>query len=112
MLTSYLSRKNLKMAPKIFFTTEQVEAAKLMLSELPDLTKNRITREELLSELKEEIIRLSSSKGYTPSEIKSSLEKISITISEKSIQDIVKTSNTKKKSQKIKMKIKENDKDT
>jgi len=52
-------------APKIF-TQQQLEDAKKSLSELPDLSPNKIPQSEFLEALKDQIITLSTQKGYTP----------------------------------------------
>ena len=76
------------MPPRKFFTQEQIDNAKLSLSELPDLTPDRISRDEMLQSISGDIIELSSKKGYTASDIKEALEKIDIQVSEKSISEI------------------------
>ena len=81
-----------KMAGNKFYTQEQLEEAKLTLECLPDLTPNKISRTELLASLKENIITLSTSKGYTATEIKSALQTVGISVSEKSISDIIRAS--------------------
>lgn len=83
------------MPPRKFFTQEQIDNAKLSLSELPDLTPDRISRDEMLSSISGDIIELSSKKGYTASDIKEALEKIDIQVSEKSISEIIRRNGTK-----------------
>lgn len=80
------------MAVTKFYTQEQREEAKLALECLPDLTPNKISRAELLDSLKENIITLSTSKGYTAAEIKSALQTVGIAVSEKAISDIIRAS--------------------
>jgi len=77
------------MAGTKFYTQDQLEEAKLALESLPDLTPNKIIRTELLESLKESIITLARSKGYTASEIKSALQTVDISVSEKAISDII-----------------------
>lgn len=78
------------MANRKFFTQDQIETAKLTLAELPDLTPNRITRDEMLSSLSEDIVTLSTKKGYSAAGIKKALEKVDILVSEKAISDVLK----------------------
>lgn len=77
-----------------FYTQEQLEEAKLTLENLPDLTPNKISRSELLDSLKENIITLSSAKGYSAAEIKSALQTVGVTVSEKSIMEIIREAKT------------------
>lgn len=53
------------MTDKKWFTKDDVEMAKLALNDLPDLTEQRMTKSDVLDQLKEQIITLSSSKGYS-----------------------------------------------
>ena len=80
------------MAGTKFYTQEQLEEAKLALECLPDLTPNKISRAELLDSLKESIITLAQSKGYTAEEIKSALQAVDISVSEKAISDVIRAS--------------------
>lgn len=80
------------MAGTKFYTQEQLEEAKMALDSLPDLTPNKISRTELLESLKESIITLAKSKGYAASEIKSALQMVDISVSEKAISDIIRAS--------------------
>ncbi|EIP3952782.1 molybdopterin-guanine dinucleotide biosynthesis protein MobC [Salmonella enterica] len=74
---------------KRWFTREDIELAKQALSELPDLTAQRLTKGNVLDELKTQIIELSSKKGYSADDIKSALEAADIHTSIKSIRDII-----------------------
>ncbi|MBC3219692.1 hypothetical protein [Serratia fonticola] len=80
------------MAGTKFYTRDQLEEAKLALECLPDLTPNKISRAELLDSLKESIITLAKSKGYTAAEIKSALQAVNISVSEKAILDVIRAS--------------------
>lgn len=80
------------MAGTKFYTQEQLDEAKLALESLPDLTPNKISRTELLESLKENIISLAKSKGYTASEIKSALQMVDVSVSEKAISEIIRAS--------------------
>lgn len=82
------------MAIQKFFTQEQLDLAKRKLEELPDLSPNKISRDDLLSSLSKDIVMLSTQKGYSASDIKSALELVDIRISEKAIQDIIRKEKT------------------
>lgn len=77
------------MAIQKFFTQEQLNLAKQTLEELPDLSPNRISRDDMLSSLSKDIVMLSTQKGYSAADIKSALELVDIRISEKAIQEII-----------------------
>ncbi|MDA4419339.1 molybdopterin-guanine dinucleotide biosynthesis protein MobC, partial [Escherichia coli] len=53
------------MAGKKFFSDDDIEAARLALSELPDLTAKRKTLHDFLSAIRDDIIVLVRTKGYT-----------------------------------------------
>nr|WP_241389920.1 mobilization protein MobC [Serratia proteamaculans] len=86
-----------KMAVKNQYSSEQLELAKVQLDELPDLSKERLTGKEVLEGLKDKINVLSTQKGYTAKDIKSALEACDITVSERAIQDIIKSTVPSKK---------------
>lgn len=77
------------MAKSKTYTQEQLESAKQKLSTLPDLSKDKITTPELLASLKDQIVSLSESKGYSAAEIKSALASVSIDASVKAISEII-----------------------
>ncbi|ECE0486553.1 molybdopterin-guanine dinucleotide biosynthesis protein MobC [Salmonella enterica subsp. enterica] len=77
------------MAAQKWFTKEEVELAKLALSELPDLTEKRLTKSDVLDSLREQIIELAEKKGYSADDIKSSLDAAGIVTSVKSIREII-----------------------
>lgn len=84
------------MANHKFFTQDQIDTAKLTLAELPDLTPNRITRDDMLESLREVIVATSTQKGYSAADIKKALETIDIQVSEKAISDVLRNNATKK----------------
>ncbi|EPM5457607.1 molybdopterin-guanine dinucleotide biosynthesis protein MobC [Salmonella enterica] len=89
------------MAAQKLFTKEEVELAKLALSELPDLTEKRLTKNDVLDSLREQIIELAKKKGYSADDIKSSLDAAGIVTSVKSIREIMASRKTsQRKSQK------------
>ena len=90
------------MAAQKWFTKEEVELAKLALSELPDLTEKRLTKNDVLDSLQEQIIELAEKKGYSADDIKSSLDAAGIVTSVKSIREIIASRKAgQRKSQKV-----------
>lgn len=83
------------MAEKKWYSTEDVELAKSSLDDLPDLTKNRLTKTDVLEQLKDKIIELANSKGYSIEDIRSALESAGIPTGIKAIREIL---NSRKKS--------------
>lgn len=83
------------MTEKKWYSTEDVEQAKASLADLPDLTPARLTKSAVLEQLRDKIIELSDSKGYSIEDIRSALENVGIPASTKAIRDIL---NTRKKS--------------
>ncbi|ELC2815951.1 molybdopterin-guanine dinucleotide biosynthesis protein MobC [Salmonella enterica] len=77
------------MDDKKWYSMEDVELAKTSLSELPDLTTSRLKKSDVLEQLKEKIIELSSRKGYSAEDIRSALESAGIKTSIKSIREII-----------------------
>lgn len=82
-------------AEKKWFSADDVELAKGVLSELPDLSRNRLTKNDVLAQLKGEIIELANKKGYSNDDIKKALEDVGIQASTKAIREIL---NSQKKS--------------
>jgi len=74
-----------------FYTKEQIEAARLQLEELPDLTQTRLTGKDALDSLKSQIVELSVRKGYSVKDIKSALESCQISVSERAIKEALST---------------------
>ncbi|MFT0701243.1 molybdopterin-guanine dinucleotide biosynthesis protein MobC [Citrobacter meridianamericanus] len=77
------------MADKKWFTTEDVEMAKMTLDSLPDLTEKRLTKSDVLNKLQDQIILLSGHKGYSVDDIRSALEGVGIQTSVKAIREIL-----------------------
>lgn len=80
------------MAKSKTYTQDQLEAAKQKLDALPDLSKNKISTPEMLAALKDQILALSESKGYSVPEIKSALEMANVQASVKAISEVIATS--------------------
>lgn len=92
------------MAATTFYTKEQIEAARLQLDELPDLTQTRLTGKDVLESLKAQIVELSLRKGYSVKDIKSALESCQIQVSERAIKEALSSqkNNRKKASRPVK----------
>ncbi|MDY7563442.1 MULTISPECIES: mobilization protein [unclassified Pseudomonas] len=82
------------MAKTQTFTQNQLESAKHAMAQLPDLRKNKITTSELLESLRDQIVVLANSKGYSPADIKSALGTINVVVSLRAITELL--SNQKK----------------
>lgn len=96
------------MAIRKFFTSDEVNEAKEKLSQLPDLSHNRILRVDALESLKSEILALANQRGYSAADIKHALDKMNFNFSEKSISEVIRSSKTnKKRGDKAKEAIKE-----
>ncbi|WP_174891608.1 molybdopterin-guanine dinucleotide biosynthesis protein MobC [Candidatus Hamiltonella defensa] len=77
------------MASKKYYTVEQLEKVKEMLEELPDLKKIKFTKDDVLENLKAQIIKLALNKGYVSQDIKSALESAGIKVTLKDIQKMI-----------------------
>lgn len=83
------------MTDKKWYSVEDIELAKSALSEMPDLTPTRLTKSDVLEQLKEQIVELSLKKGYSVEDIRSALDSAGIKASAKSVRDVL---NSTKKS--------------
>ncbi|EBC0148977.1 molybdopterin-guanine dinucleotide biosynthesis protein MobC [Salmonella enterica] len=83
------------MMDKKWYSVEDIELAKSALSEMPDLTPTRLTKSDVLEQLKEQIVELSLKKGYSVEDIRSALDSAGIKASARSVRDIL---NSTKKS--------------
>lgn len=84
------------MAGKKFFSDDDIEAARLALSELPDLTAKRKTLHDFLSAIRDDIIVLVRTKGYTLSDIRNTLKEAGYEVGEKTLRDIIREAEAKK----------------
>ncbi|MQL50074.1 MULTISPECIES: hypothetical protein [Photorhabdus] len=85
------------MATNTFYTKEQIEMAKNQLEALPDLTETRLTGKDVLENLKTQILKLATKKGYSAKDIKSALETCQINVSERAIKDVMSSQKGNKK---------------
>lgn len=77
------------MSRKAFYSDEDIELAKEALSALPDLTPQRKTQKEFLDAIRDDLIALIRTKGYTPGDIKETLKNTGFEVSERALRDIV-----------------------
>lgn len=82
------------MSDKKWYSEEDIVLAKDALSELPDLSKKRLTKTDVLEQLRDQIIELSEKKGYSIEDIRDALSTAGIPTSVKAIREIL---NSKKK---------------
>lgn len=80
-----------------YYSQDDVELAKAGLSELPDLKKARLTKADVLNELKPVIVSLYDDKGYTVEDIRVALENVGIQAGTKAIREMVICKKTAKK---------------
>lgn len=73
------------------FTQAELDQARQALEDLPDLSRQKISQADMLASLKEQIVLLSSSKGYSVAEIKAALASVGVTVTTKAISDMVAT---------------------
>lgn len=71
------------------YTQDDVEKARALLNDLPDLSRQKLGQAEVLIDLRDQIVALSSSKGYSNAEIKSALSQVGIDVSVSAIADII-----------------------
>lgn len=77
------------MSKKPFYSDEDIELAKEALAGLPDLTPQRKSQKEFLEAIRDDLVALVKTKGYTVSDIKETLKTSGYEISERALRDIV-----------------------
>lgn len=77
------------MAKQKTYTQDELELARQKLSELPDLSRNKIGQAEALEQLKEQIVLLSDQKGYSVAEIREALKSVGIQVTANAINDLL-----------------------
>lgn len=63
------------MASKKFYSDDDIQLAKAALSELPDLTAQRKTLRDFLDAIRDDIIVLVRTKGYTLADVRDTHQK-------------------------------------
>jgi thiamine biosynthesis lipoprotein ApbE len=79
------------MAKQKTFTQQELETARKKLTELPDLSKDKMSQADVLQSLKEQIVDLCSAKGYTVAEVKQALADVGMNVSAKDITELTTT---------------------
>lgn len=77
------------MTDKKWYSMDDVELARASLDELPDLSKKRLTKSDVLTQLRDKIIELADNKGYSVEDIRSGLDNAGIQTSAKAIREIL-----------------------
>lgn len=84
------------MSRKTFYSDSDIEKAKAALADLPDLTAQRKTQQDFLSAIRDNLIALVKTKGYTMSDIKETLKTTGFEISERALRGILSEADNKK----------------
>jgi len=79
------------MAKQKTFSQKELEVARQKLAELPDMSQEKMSSSDVLKALKDQIVELSTKKGYTASEIRQALADVGITVTVKEITDLAST---------------------
>lgn len=74
------------MASKKFYSDDDIQLAKAALSELPDLTAQRKTLRDFLDAIRDDIIVLVRTKGYTLADVRDTLKNAGYEVGEKALR--------------------------
>lgn len=88
------------MSKKAFYSDEDIELAKSALAELPDLTPQRKSQKEFLDAIRDDLLALVKTKGYTVSDIRETLKTTGYEISERALREIVRDAEKNKPARK------------
>lgn len=77
------------MSKKAFYSDEDIELAKVTLAGLPDLTPQRKSQKDFLNAIRDDLIALIKTKGYTVSDIQNTLKTAGYVITERALRDIL-----------------------
>ncbi|HBB2571299.1 molybdopterin-guanine dinucleotide biosynthesis protein MobC [Salmonella enterica] len=83
---------------KKFYSDDDIQLAKAALSELPDLTAQRKTLRDFLDAIRDDIIVLVRTKGYTLADVRDTLKNAGYEVGEKALRDIIREAESKKPS--------------
>jgi hypothetical protein len=78
-----------KLSRQKTFTRTELESAKQMLADLPDLKQDKISQDDLLESLKDELLLLTNQKGYSKLEIKKVLADLGLNVTAKKIAELL-----------------------
>ncbi|CAI9394799.1 MULTISPECIES: hypothetical protein [Enterobacteriaceae] len=88
------------MSKKAFYSDEDIEQAKSALAGLPDLTPQRKSQKEFLDAIRDDLLALVKTKGYTVSDIRETLKTTGYEISERALREIVRDAEKNKSARK------------
>jgi hypothetical protein len=77
------------MASKKFYSDDDIQLAKAALSELPDLTAQRKTLRDFLDAIRDDIIILVRTKGYTLADVRDTLKNAGYEVGEKAFTQCI-----------------------
>nr|AWH60423.1 hypothetical protein [Escherichia coli] len=93
-----MKRRESANASKKFYSDDDIQLAKAALSELPDLTAQRKTLRDFLDAIRDDIIVLVRTKGYTLADVRDTLKNAGYEVGEKALRDIIREAESKKPS--------------
>jgi len=88
------------MSKKAFYSDEDIELAKVALAGLPDLTPQRKSQKYFLNAIRDDLIALIKTKGYTLSDIQNTLKTAGYVITERALRDILREAEKNKPARK------------
>ncbi|HDR2529420.1 TPA: molybdopterin-guanine dinucleotide biosynthesis protein MobC [Enterobacter ludwigii] len=88
------------MSKKAFYSDEDIELAKVALAGLPDLTPQRKSQKDFLNAIRDDLIALIKTKGYTVSDIQNTLKTAGYVITERALRDILREAEKNKPARK------------
>lgn len=88
------------MSKKAFYSDEDIEVAKSALAGLPDLTPQRKSQKEFLDAIRDDLLALVKTKGYTVFDIRETLKTTGYEISERALREIVRDAEKNKPARK------------
>ena len=78
------------MKPRKFYTDEDIELARTALNALPDLSETRKSRSDFLEAIKQDVVALIRTKGYTAEDVRQVLMDAGYPFSERALREMVK----------------------
>lgn len=91
-----INRRYIANGSKKFYSDDDIQLARTALSELPDLTAQRKTLRDFLDAIRDDIIALIKTKGYTLADIRNTLKEAGYEVGEKALRDIIREAEAKK----------------
>lgn len=91
-----INRRDIANGSKKIYSDDDIQLARTALSELPDLTAQRKTLRDFLDAIRDDIIALVKTKGYTLADIRNTLKEAGYEVGEKALRDIMREAEAKK----------------